>query len=426
METRAGETVVDHTTIEIKYMARVEGEADLTVELNGEPSLQLRIFEPPRFFEGFLVGRKYDEVGDIVSRICGICPVSHMTTAILAVEQAAGIEVSEQTTVLRRLLCLSQIVASHLVHLYALAMPDYHGYPGMVQMQESLGPNIIRYLRMKEAMNRLTGLIGGRALHPVTHMPGGFTSVPDPREFAEVLERLRSIREDAAAAVRDVANFAIPEFHADCANLALHDPREYAIDGGRIVSDKGLDVPVGDYEMHFRESEVPYAFAKQSTLADGSVLRVGALARLNNKFEQLQDRTKSLAREAGLPRPSDNPFHNNLAQSLEVVDAIEQCIRLMESTTLHEEERFAAAQAGEGAAITEAPRGLLYHQYRLDRRGVVEQAKIVTPTSHNFRVIERDLHSLVGRHRDLEAQKLRLLCEQLVRAYDPCFSCSVH
>lgn len=418
--------MVNRTAIEINYLARVEGEADLTVELDGAPALQLRIFEPPRFFEGFLVGRKYDEVGDIVARICGICPVSHMTTAILAVERAAGITVSEQTVVLRRLLCLSQIVASHLVHLYALAMPDYHGYPGMVQMQEAFGPNVVRYLRMKEVMNRLTGTIGGRALHPVTHMPGGFTSVPDPREFAEILKELKSIRDDAAAVVRDAADFQVPEFHADCAHLALRDGRGYAINEGRIVSDKGLDIAVQEYETHFRESEVPYAFAKQSVLADGSVLRVGALARLNHKFEQLQDRTKSLAREASLPRPSDNPFHNNLAQSLEVVDAIEQCIQIIEATTLKDEDRYASAQAGEGGAVTEAPRGLLYHWYRLDGKGIVRQAKIVTPTSHNFRVIERDLSDLVARHRDLETPKLRLLCEQLVRAYDPCFSCSVH
>jgi sulfhydrogenase subunit alpha len=426
VETRAGEKVVDRTTIEIKYLARVEGETDLMIGLDGEPSLQLRIFEPPRFFEGFLVGRKYDEVGDIVSRICGICPVSHMTTAILAIERAMSIEVSEQTTALRRLLCLSQIVASHLVHLYALAMPDYHDYPGMVQMQESLGPNLIRYLRMKEVMNRLSGLIGGRALHPVTHMPGGFTSIPDPCEFTEVLESLKSIRDDAAAVVRDVADFQVPEFHADCANLALYDPQRYAIDEGRIVSDKGLDLSVKDYETHFQESEVPYAFAKQSVLVDGSTLRVGALARLNNKFEQLQDRTKSLAQEAGLPHPSDNPFHNNFAQSLEVVDAIEQCIHLMESMSLQDEDRHAAPRAGEGGAITEAPRGLLYHWYRFDNKGTVEQAKIVTPTSHNFRVIERDVRDLVARYRDLETPQLRLLCEQLVRAYDPCFSCSVH
>ncbi len=164
-------------------MARVEGETSLTIELGTAPSLELRIFEPPRFFEGFLVGRRYDEVGDIVSRICGICPISHMTTAILAIEKAAGIQVSAQTSVLRHVFSLSQIMASHLVHLYMFAMPDYYGYPGITGMPERFGERIARCLRMKNVVNRLSGLIGGRALHPVTHLPGGFTSIPNAEEL---------------------------------------------------------------------------------------------------------------------------------------------------------------------------------------------------------------------------------------------------
>jgi sulfhydrogenase subunit alpha len=418
--------VVSRTKIEIDYLARVEGETAFVVELNGAPFLQLKIFEPPRFFEGFLVGRRYDEVGDLVARICGICPVSHMTTAILALEKAAGIAVSEQTTTLRRLFSISQIVASHLVHLYALALPDYHGYPGIVGMQDRCGEPIARFIRLKNVINLLTGLIGGRALHPVTHLPGGFTSIPNPDEFGGVLEKLKSIRPDAEQAVRDVAAFELPDFHAPCEHVALHGPEAYAINGGRIVSDRGLDISVDEYDVHFKESEVPYAFAKQSAVEGKTVFRVGALARLNNKFNQLQERTRSLAAEIGLPQPSDNPFHNNLAQSLEVADGIEQCIQILESTKFEDEELQAAPRAGEGGVATEAPRGLLYHWYKIDRAGVVKQANIVTPTSHNFRVIERDLKNLVAQYQDLERAELQLRCEQLIRAYDPCFSCSVH
>ena len=181
-----------------------------------------------------------------------------------------------------------------------------------------------------------------------------------------------------------------------------------------------------DYDAHFKEWEVPYAFAKQSTIAGQAIFRVGALARLNNKFDSLQDRTRSLAQEVGLQEPHSNPFYNNLAQSLEIVDGIEQCIRILESRMFEDEEIYASPERGEGGAATEAPRGLLYHWYKINRKGVVEQAKIVTPTSHNFLVIERDLKELVTEHQDLDREKLRLLCEQLVRAYDPCFSCSVH
>jgi sulfhydrogenase subunit alpha len=412
--------------IEVDYLARVEGETALRVELDGQPFVQLKIFEPPRFFEGFLVGRRYDEVGDIVSRICGICPVSHMTTAILALEKAAGIEVSGQTTVLRRLSSLSQIIASHLVHLYTLALPDYYGYPGIVQMREDFGAQIGRFLHLKSVVNRLTDIIGGRALHPVTHLPGGFTSIPAPAECAAILQDLKSVRPEAEQVVRDVADFRPPDFPAPCEHVALYDEEQYAINGGRIVSDRGLNLPVDDYDVHFKEWEVPYAFTKQSSVSDGAIFRVGALARLNNKFERLQERTKTLAGEIGLLYPNDNPFYNNLAQSLEVVDGIEQCIQVLEAARFQEEEPYTSPRAGEGGAATEAPRGLLYHWYRIDRHGIVEQAKIVTPTSHNFRVIERDLKELVARYQDRDQAELKLLCEQLIRAYDPCFSCSVH
>jgi coenzyme F420-reducing hydrogenase alpha subunit len=407
-------------------MARVEGETALTIELDGAPFLQLKIFEPPRFFEGFLVGRKYDEVGDIVSRICGICPISHMTTAILAIEKATGIQVSEQTTILRHLFSLSQIVASHLIHLYMLAMPDYYGYPGVTGMQGQFGERIARFIRMKDVVNRLSGMIGGRALHPVTHLPGGFTSIPSPEDSGEILEQLKSIRPDAEQVVRDVADFQFPDFYAPCEHVALNNAPQYAINEGRIVSDSGMDISVDEYDAHFKEWEVPYAFAKQSTIGGQSIFRVGALARLNNKFDELQDRTRSLAREVGFQQPHSNPFYNNLAQGLEIVDGIEQCIRILESTAFEEEEIYASPERGEGGVATEAPRGLLYHWYKISRKGVVEQAKIVTPTSHNFLAIERDLKELVTQNQDLDREKLRLLCEQLVRAYDPCFSCSVH
>lgn len=426
MESRTGEKVGSRTKIEVNYIARVEGETALAIELDGEPFLQLKIFEPPRFFEGFLVGRKYDEVGDIVSRICGICPVSHMITAIQAVERATGIEVSGQTMILRRLMCLSQIVASHLVHLYVLAMPDYYGFPGIVGMHERFNDRVLRLMRMKDVMNELTGIIGGRALHPVTALPGGFTAIPRQQEFDDVLEKLRLIRPDAEQVVRDVADFKVPDFHADCEHLALDIEHGYAINAGTIVSDKGLSIEIEQYGDYFHETEIPYAFAKKSVVGDQTTIRVGALARLNNKFEKLRERTKTLAHEVGFAPPDDNPFHNNLAQSLEVMDGIEQCIHILESASFEDEDLYARPEAGEGGAMTEAPRGLLYHWYRIDRQGVVEEANIVTPTSHNFMVIERDLKDLVAQHRSLDAPALRLHCEQLVRAYDPCFSCSVH
>lgn len=412
--------------IDIDYLARVEGETSLRIELEKEPAIELKIFEPPRFFEGFMVGRRYDEVGDIVSRICGICPVSHMTTAIQAVERATGIEVSEQTKILRKLLCISQIVSSHLIHLYMLAMPDYYGYGGVVEMQNQFGGKIDRLMKMKDVINRLTGLIGGRALHPVTHLPGGFTAVPRRSELDLVLGRLKDIRGLVAEVVKDVSSFKVPDFNSESEYVALDMDEEYAVNTGKVISTKGLMISVDDYPCCFEESEVPYAFAKSSLMAGRTSFMVGALARLNNKFDKLQDKTKKLAQEIGFTVPDHNPFHNNLAQSLEIVDGIERCINLIESGSFEEETNRHKINPGAGGSITEAPRGLLYHWYEINRNGMVERANIVTPTSHNFLNIEKDLKKLVSENSDKSSDEIRLLCERLVRAYDPCFSCSVH
>lgn len=412
--------------IEVDYLARVEGETSIIVQLDHAPAIKLRIFEPPRFFEGLLAGRKYDEVGDIVSRICGICPVSHMTTAIQAIENAMGIEVSEQTRILRKIMCLSQIAASHLIHLYMLAMPDYYGYPGIVDMRDNFNRQIRNLMKMKGVVNELTGLIGGRALHPVTHMPGGFTAVPSNEAFTSILEKLKKIRPLAKEAVKDVSRFGVPDFHSDSEYVALAGDGEYAVNEGRITSTKGLDIAVENYYQAFEEYEVNYAFTKKSTIKKRSSFMVGALARMNNKFDKLQPQTKELARQAGFEVPNSNPFNNNLAQSLEVVDGIERCIKLIESNTFEDEDFHVRIRAGEGSSLTEAPRGLLFHAYRINRKGVVEQANIVTPTSHNFQNIEKDLKKLVEENKDKETDQIRFLCEKLVRAYDPCFSCSVH
>jgi sulfhydrogenase subunit alpha len=418
--------VKEKEKIKVDYIARVEGEASIVVELDGAPEIKLKIFEPPRFFEGFLAGRKYDEVGDIVSRICGICPVSHMTTAIQAVENAMGVSISEQTQVLRKLICISQVVASHLIHLYMLAMPDYYGYPGIVDMRGDFNKQIGDLMKMKEVMNELTGLIGGRALHPVTHVPGGFTAIPSNEAFVSVLKKLKGIRPLATKVAEEVWRFDVPDFHCDSEYAALDDDGEYAVNKGRIISTKGLDIAIEDYYQTFEEAQVDYAFAKKSTIRKRSSFMVGALARLNNKFDKLHDRTKTLVEQIGLKIPSDNPFHNNLAQSLEVVDGIERCIQLIESVHLQDEDFRIYVKEGAGGSVTEAPRGLLFHWYKINRKGIVEQANIVTPTSHNFQNIENDLNKLVSQNKGKERNEIRLLCEQLVRAYDPCFSCSVH
>ena len=307
-----------------------------------------------------------------------------------------------------------------------LAMPDYYGYPGIVEMKSRFNKQIERLMKMKEVMNGLTALIGGRALHPVTALPGGFTAVPSNEAFAPFLKKLKQIRPMAREVVLDIAGLEIPDFHSSSEYVALDNENDYAINDGSIVSTEGLDIPVEDYPQFFKETQSDYAFAKKSAIANRGPFMVGALARMNNKFNRLSDSAKKLAKDAGFSGTCDNPFKNNLAQAIEIVDGIERCIHLIESNKFKDEDIHVSIKAGAGASITEAPRGLLYHWYKINSKGVIEQANIVTPTSHNFQNIENDLKKLVEENRDKDSGRIRLLCEQLVRAYDPCFSCSVH
>lgn len=420
---------MSHREIDIGYLARVEGETAIKIRIKDRAvaEIELKIFEPPRFFEGFLVGRKYDEVGDIVSRICGICPISHMTTAIQALEKAMGIEVSEETHLLRRLLCLSQLAASHLIHLYMLASPDYFGSGSLMQMLPEHGEEANRFIRMKEVLNSLTAAIGGRASHPVTHRVGGFTCLPEPGILDELRIRLEEIRPGAEETVRFIANLDFPDFEQKSEYVALKAEEGYALNEGRIVSDEGLDISIGNYREHFQEEQVPYAMSKRSCLKGRGAFMVGALSRLNLKFDRLAPATRKIAKEIGFKVPDYNPFHNNLAQSLELHSFLEECIEITGSLKLKKkEESPVKIRPGEAGAITEAPRGLLYHWYRVNRKGVIEKADIVTPTAHSFFNIEKDLKHLVARISELPRNEIVLKCEQLVRAYDPCFSCSVH
>jgi len=414
--------------IDIDYLARVEGETAIKINIKGkEPQeLKLKIFEPPRFFEGFLVGRKYYEVPDIVARICGICPVSHMTTALRAIEKAMGINPSQQTRILRRLMSLSQIVSSHLIHLYMLAVPDYYGYPGAQEMLPDFTEELSRLMRMKKVMNDLTAAVGGRALHPVTSVVNGFTDFPSPQALEKLHQDLEKIEADAVKTVRMVSEFPFPQFFRKAEYVALKEANRYAIMQGNIASSEGLDIPEEEYEEYFEEEEVFYSMAKRAKVKARGSLMVGALARLHIKFDQLLPGVKKLAHEVGFRLPDYNPFHNNLAQALEVLYGVQECRRVLENLRLSPEDNSYRVRAGEGGSFSEAPRGLLYHRYAINARGVVEKANIVTPTVHNFANIEEDMRHLVRQNSDLPEKKIALLCEMLVRAYDPCFSCSVH
>ncbi len=414
--------------IDIDYIARVEGEATVKLEIEGNnlKDLKLNIWEPPRFFEGFLCRRRFDEVPDIVARICGICPVSHMTTSIRALERALGLIAPPEIVNLRRIMALSQIMASHLIHLYMLAMPDYQGFNSIADMLPKFRSEIKRLIKIKEVVNSVTSLFGGRSLHPVSMVVGGFTNLPSREMIVRMIKELKGIKGDAIEMLKIVSEFPFPYFKTDPEYVAIHTPSGYAINEGFIASNKGIKIEETEYYSVFEEGEVSYANAKGTFIKDRGSLMSGALARLNLKFGMLHEDAKEASRDIGFNIPDYNPFHNNLAQAIEVVHGISECIELLEGLTSKIPEVQIRLREGEGFAATEAPRGLLCHHYVLNRRGVVERANIITPTSHNFMNLEENLKKLVEQFINEEKEEIVLKCEMLVRAYDPCFSCSVH
>jgi coenzyme F420-reducing hydrogenase alpha subunit len=415
-------------TITVDYIARVEGEADILVKIKGKDlkELKLKIFEPPRFFEGFLVGRRYDEVPDIVGRICGLCPISHMTAGLRAIENAMNLEITDQTKDIRRLLTWSQIMSSHIVHLYMLALPDYFGYKAVTEMIPKFEVEVNRLIKMKTIVNNMTSLIGGRCLHPVIPIVNGFTTIPPKHKLDSISKKLREIIEDAKETIRAFANLPYPDFNQDTEFLAIHDANEYAVNKGSVMSSKGLNIPEARYEEYIDEKQVSHSMAKHCTIKNRGPYMVGALSRVNLNYDQLSDSTKSLAKEISFKIPDNNPFHNNIAQALETLHGIETCIETIEKINPKEEENIVKVREGWGCSVVEAPRGSLYHSYKLNRNGIVEKANVVAPTTMNSMNMEKDLRKLVKIYSDSSDDKIAALCEMLVRAYDPCFSCSVH
>jgi coenzyme F420-reducing hydrogenase alpha subunit len=422
-------TATTTRTIKVGYLARVEGEGALSVRVrNGVvEDVQLRIFEPPRFFEALLRGREFTEAPDITARICGICPVAYQIGASHAMESALGITVDPQVRALRRLLYCGEWIESHVLHIAMLHAPDFLGYADAIAMAAD-HPDVVRTaLALKKLGNDLMATIGGREIHPVSVRVGGFYHVPERRELTPFLERLAGARESALALVRFCATLPIPDFEQPYLFVALRHPDEYAITEGRIVSSAGLDIAIDEYERHFVEEHVERSNALHSTTAAGENYLVGPLARYALNFDRLTPLAKETAIEAGLGTVCRNPFKSILVRAVETLYAIEEAERII--TEYAKPERPAVAvvpHAASGSGCTEAPRGICYHRYRIDGDGIILDAKIVPPTAQNQKTIESDLRGVVARSLDLDDAALTWRCEQAVRNYDPCISCATH
>ncbi|HEY1387340.1 MAG TPA: Ni/Fe hydrogenase subunit alpha [Ktedonobacterales bacterium] len=416
-------------TIRVGYLARVEGEGGIFIRVsNGQVrDVKLRIFEPPRFFEAFLRGRMHTEAPDITARICGICPVAYQMSAVHAMEVALGVRVEGQLRALRRLLYCGEWIESHSLHIYMLHAPDFLGYPDAIRMAQDYPDEVRRGLELKKIGNAVIALLGGREVHPINARVGGFYRVPTRRELAPLAEQLKWARDAALETVRWTATLPFTDFDRDYTFVALRHPKEYPFNEGRVVSNRGLDIASDEYEQHFSEEQMDYSNALHSTLRGSGAYFVGPMARYSLNFDQLSPLAQEAARAAGLGMVCRNPFQSIIVRAIETLYACDEALRIIEAYEQPDEPYVTCApRAGTGTACTEAPRGLLYHRYRLDETGQILDAKIVPPTSQNQKIIEEDLTSLVKQSIALPEDELTLRCEQTVRNYDPCISCATH
>lgn len=416
-------------TIHVDRLARVEGEGALDLRItNGRiASAELHIFEPPRFFEAFLRGRSYTELPDIVSRICGICPIAYQMSAVLATENAFGVKVEGALRALRRLVYCGEWIASHALHAVMLHAPDFLGFPDAIAMAREHPDAVRRGLAIKKAGNAIMRTLGGREIHPVNVRAGGFYRLPTRAELLSMADETKAAQTLAADLVRWVADFQFPEFERDYEFVGLRHPGEYPFNEGRLVSSRGLDIDIGDFEQEFSERQVPYSTALQSDLRSRGPYVVGPLARYALNFDRLSPAVQELAEEAGLGRVCRNPFKSIIVRALEIFYACGEALRLIQAYQEPDAPVVPLGpRAGRGVGCTEAPRGICWHCYEFEADGTIRSARIVPPTSQNQVTMEADLSALAERIADRPDEVIRARCEQGIRNYDPCISCATH
>jgi sulfhydrogenase subunit alpha len=423
--------------INVPVLARVEGEGalDLHIKEGSIAELKLRIFEPPRFFEKFLEGRSYSDIVDTVARICGICPVAYQMSAVQALEGLFRTQVSPWVSSMRRAMYCGEWLQSHSLHIHMLAAPDFLGVNSIFEMARNNDGAVRRGLRLQTLGNDLIALFGARSVHPVGVCVGGFTQSPDAAAVNAMVQRLADAREDAEELVQWVASLNLPKDEQDFCSVSLRHSQLYPIEGGRIISDQGLDIGIDEFEHHFAEHQVPHSTALHALL-QGQPYLVGPLARLNLNLDRLPPDTRKLLDDTGIEFPSRNMFHSIVARAIEIHYVVGEAHRLLQDylqndlqNDKHPGQTVSDVKqiAGTGFGCTEAPRGMLWHRYDLDDDGIIKAARIVPPTSQNQARIEQDLmQSLLNIGLNNEEENLRLHAEKVIRNYDPCISCATH
>jgi len=412
------------TTIKLNHITKIEGHASLAVKIEKGKitKCELSSTEGARFFEGLVVGKPFSEVQEITSRICGICSCSHTIAALQAVENAIGVRVSHQTEMLRELLMVGERIRSHASHLYFLALPDYYGYESAIDMARDNKRLVDSALEIIRLGNNIVSAAGGREIHPITAVVGGFTHVPSKEECAELSARLKKSRGFVKKTARLFLELDYPDFEKKTEYVSLK--QGFPLMDGVLVSTQGLHTSPKNYLKFFKEYIEEHSTAKFA-VKDGKSYVGSALARINNNYNSLSVTSRNLIEKSSLRFPSYNPFHNNAAQGIEILHWVERAIKILGHKFTFEGLRSIKPRDGRGVSCVEAPRGLLFHDYSI-RKGLVEKCSIITPTCQNLRNIQEDIKAYLPHILDMKKEQIVLEIEKLIRAYDPCFSCATH
>lgn len=416
--------------IHVDYLARIEGEGSLLLQMknNKVENVQLKIFEPPRFFEALLQGRDFMEAPDITSRICGICPVAYQLTAACAMEEGFNVQMPEYLQQLRRILYCGEWIESHSLHVFMLHIPDFLGYPDAVEMSKGHKELVLRGLRIKKAGNQIIKILGGREIHPINVKVGGFYKLPEKNELLSLIPTLQEAIDDTKESILFASKLSYPILSRNYEWVCLSSLQEYPMARGLIHSNLGLHLSADSFLDHFEEEHLPHSTALYAKVKSRGSYLVGPLARYNLCGSQLGYSTAAMIKEISFETQCNNPFRSVLIRLFEILYSLEEALHILKEFDAWTQPASIPLirKACQGSAATEAPRGLLFHSYEIDEKGIIKKAKIIPPTSQNQKSIEEDLFDFAKQNSHLSDKELTWHCEMSVRNYDPCISCSAH
>lgn len=416
--------------VDVHHITRVEGHGNIKVDIqNGEiKECKLEIVEAPRFFEAMLNDRHFDEAALIISRICGICSVGHQLASVVASEDAFNIKISTQEKLLRRLLNCGEYFESHVLHIYFLAVPDFVGAKSVLPLVNTHKDVVIQALKLKKLGHYIGDIIGGRLIHPINVYPKAMTKIPTKAQLEGIIAKLKDAQNELKTAVKILKTLKLPKFERETEYVSLYKKGDYALLEGNIFSSDTGESSYKNYRDFTNEYLIDHSTAKRAKHKRDSLM-VGALARFNNSHQWLSNSAKEVAEELGLKAPCYNTYMITVAQFVELFHIADDAIQAAETllnSKIELEDRSFPVRAGTGVGAVEVPRGILYHEYTYNDKGMMEKANCIIPTGQNLNNIENDFRALLPTVMDKSKEEITLLLEMMVRAYDPCISCSTH